>query len=929
LADNRTTVKVSADASGYTSELDRARKAAQAFQQSQDQAAERIRVAQQAIAEAATNGSNASARAINSFVSQMQRAASTAGQSQAQILQMKAAQLGVTDAVSGYITAIQQASEHTHEFNLNTTASRRELMVLAHEASQGSWSRFGGSLMVLGEQMDVMRLALSPVGLALTAAGGAAYLFVEKLREGAAQAEAFNKAITATGGYLGSSTEQMIAMSNGLETTHTSLTSVREAMAQVAATGTVTAENLQLATRAALAMSSDIGIGTDKAAESLAKIQEDVLKWVADYQQAHHTFNAAQIEEIDNFVRMGDTTGAYKAVLRDLVAAHEVAEESGKKATGFIAQGWHDILDVVGMYKNAIMNLGVPDGITKQVGDQLARVEAVQRSIDDQRRMGNTSAARAAMDQLAVEQKKLDVLRDQQAEQFKATRAREAAAKGGDQKIAVDSYLRSDKYASPGQKHTNELATESEAFGKATKDLDKNSKDYQDALKRHYDNVAKINEDYAKATRGHSNPNNAINSALADEKNRMSAIEATRRDALAQAKADFDTQRLQYQDYYAKVRDINVKAYDEEIAIQQKRVELASGKKELAARQSALGELQKLQAARLTAENDYTRAIAEQMKKRQEAVDKYRTQQTAAVQRVSSAYEAQDATRFMTSDQAAAFDAALRVRESFYQAVASLKEEYDSGRSDQQTFTEKLSIASDGYNQQLSLLRDHLAKEQAIRESFSAQMGLQLIQLSGDGKTTAQSLAEGFGSLWSVASSDLEKFITDGKFSFSSFTADILADMAKIALRMAEMSIFKSVATSFGFSTGGIAGYATGGHIVGAGTGTSDSIPAMLSNGEFVVNAASTKRYRSLLEAINSGQAQHFATGGAVGGGSVSTGGGGSPVSVTVNNNGGGGMTEQDAKDLHSVVMNWVDKRTVQNFRGQGGLAWQMKYNQI
>jgi tape measure domain-containing protein len=55
---------------------------------------------------------------------------------------------------------------------------------------------------------------------------------------------------------------------------------------------------------------------------------------------------------------------------------------------------------------------------------------------------------------------------------------------------------------------------------------------------------------------------------------------------------------------------------------------------------------------------------------------------------------------------------------------------------------------------------------------------------------------------------------------------------------------------------------ATGGVLSGPGTGTSDSIPAMLSNGEFVVNAKSTSRYRDLLHAINKGEIAGFATGG-------------------------------------------------------------------
>lgn len=64
--------------------------------------------------------------------------------------------------------------------------------------------------------------------------------------------------------------------------------------------------------------------------------------------------------------------------------------------------------------------------------------------------------------------------------------------------------------------------------------------------------------------------------------------------------------------------------------------------------------------------------------------------------------------------------------------------------------------------------------------------------------------------------------------------------------------------------------YAEGGWIYGAGTATSDSIPAMLSNGEFVVNAKSASRHRALLEALNSNKRlPRFAKGGSVGGNEI------------------------------------------------------------
>lgn len=61
--------------------------------------------------------------------------------------------------------------------------------------------------------------------------------------------------------------------------------------------------------------------------------------------------------------------------------------------------------------------------------------------------------------------------------------------------------------------------------------------------------------------------------------------------------------------------------------------------------------------------------------------------------------------------------------------------------------------------------------------------------------------------------------------------------------------------------------FASGGMISGPGTGTSDSIPAMLSNGEYVINAEAVRRIGvPRLNALNSGMLPHFANGGYVGG---------------------------------------------------------------
>jgi len=61
-----------------------------------------------------------------------------------------------------------------------------------------------------------------------------------------------------------------------------------------------------------------------------------------------------------------------------------------------------------------------------------------------------------------------------------------------------------------------------------------------------------------------------------------------------------------------------------------------------------------------------------------------------------------------------------------------------------------------------------------------------------------------------------------------------------------------------------VVGFASGGFIRGAGGPRDDKIPAMLSNGEYVINAASTAKHGSLIRAINEDRLPKFANGGDV-----------------------------------------------------------------
>lgn len=126
--------------------------------------------------------------------------------------------------------------------------------------------------------------------------------------------------------------------------------------------------------------------------------------------------------------------------------------------------------------------------------------------------------------------------------------------------------------------------------------------------------------------------------------------------------------------------------------------------------------------------------------------------------------------------------------------------------------------------------------------------------------------------------SSLSNLIT-GADSLADALENILGKLADLALNAAFDALFKpSSGGVAGGSFGGIFDWigglfrkdggpvkaATGGYISGPGGPRSDSIPAMLSNGEYVINAAATKKFGPLLDAINSGKGLALAGGGPV-----------------------------------------------------------------
>lgn len=124
---------------------------------------------------------------------------------------------------------------------------------------------------------------------------------------------------------------------------------------------------------------------------------------------------------------------------------------------------------------------------------------------------------------------------------------------------------------------------------------------------------------------------------------------------------------------------------------------------------------------------------------------------------------------------------------------------------------------------------------------------------------------------------DFSGAMTDWITGAQSFGDAMKSILKQLIAQLIQAAIYATIVAACTGGGGGFAarwssafgkGLATGGSVDGPGTGTSDSIPAMLSNGEYVLNAQAVDRLGvPFLNGLNTGRLRGFSSGGLVGSG--------------------------------------------------------------
>jgi hypothetical protein len=150
-----------------------------------------------------------------------------------------------------------------------------------------------------------------------------------------------------------------------------------------------------------------------------------------------------------------------------------------------------------------------------------------------------------------------------------------------------------------------------------------------------------------------------------------------------------------------------------------------------------------------------------------------------------------------------------------------------------------------------------------------------------------------------------------------------MVSLATMGANAAPASAGISTTTALAQGLAQAGGLASGGLVRGSGTGTSDSIPALLSNGEYVLKAAAAKRIgEPMLNMLNKGETPRFAAGGLVTGPALSSlGVGGLALAGGLPARGKSGSVVEQGSVQNNIHISAVDAKSVEALLRKHGNA--------
>lgn len=785
--------------------------------------------------EAALARSSAQAAAQGDrFIAGLREQAETAGLTARQLLEYRAAQLGVGDRAAPLIARLAQVNKNLDGTGVSARQTAAALRMVPAQMTDIGTQLVGGqnpfliliqqggqlkdSFGGIGPMFRALLGMVTPFALAVGGVGAALALMGTAMYQGATQSRVFETSLALTGNAVVKTAGQLKDMSREIAGVGVSQGKSAEVVAQFVNAGKVAGTELERVSTATAAMAKTGARSVDDLVSEFGRLADAPAATLLKLNEQYHFLSVAIYQQVAALEQQGRTQQA--AALAQATYADAVKNAADRIIVQMspLQKMWDDLQTKAKNAWSAMTNLGSD----RSIGDIQKDIDYYSDAVE--------KASRGSSEWYFYRSQLGRFVNEASASQLNAGAELDRAETqaGQDRKVRAQALLNQIDRETRSRKEIRDQ--EVAQVTAASKELGES----EEALQKR---IAKVNEKY-KDQKGAAYKDDGAMRRLADLRQQEASLAAQ----LAGEKklTDAGKARAEFEQEIADLKDKKILTADQKSLLANQeviRAQLTKNEglaKELAAKQAMLKMDER--AAQIQ------QAIASSTESRQEQYD--RQLGTAGLGQVArQRVEAENSIRLefkRYQDQLAKATPKDQLgSEKFQEAQGKIHESLQAALADQQDYYDKVDKLNGDWRN-------------GAREAFSDY---------AESATNVAQQAQGvFSGAFRGMEDALARFVASGKLSFADFANSVIADLARIAVRQSIVGPLANAIGGFFGGAGAGGGAPTAGQVAGATQGVNAGLPLSLSTGgytgdggkyepagivhkgEYVLNAATTSK---------------------------------------------------------------------------------------
>lgn len=330
--------------------------------------------------EAATNRAK---QAADDFLNSLKNQTEIIGKTRTEILELKAAQLGVSQqaapminrlkeqekafmngsiTIGQYRNAMRQLPAQMTDIVTSLASGMPIWMVMIQQGGQIKDS-FGG----VGNSLKALASLITPARVAMFGFAGAAAAVALAAYKGSQEFGEYNKQLILTGGYAGRTAAQLDALARSLSGNGITQYGMADTISKVVGSGAFSGRDVDMVSKTAAAMEKAVGQSVDETIKQFQRLQEDPVKAVTELDKSLHFLTATQLEQITTLQTQGKEQEAAKMAMESYANAMDERTKQIKENLGYLERAWEGVKNMASSAWDAMLDIGRENTLEQQI----------------------------------------------------------------------------------------------------------------------------------------------------------------------------------------------------------------------------------------------------------------------------------------------------------------------------------------------------------------------------------------------------------------------------------------------------------------------------------------------------------------------------------------------------------------------------------